>query len=275
MTQISLQFQGLTINVTRSRIPPEASAHIAASGARAGPASPPSGLGSYPNPGPASSASPGTPDLGLGPVPSPLPADRAFTSLPRSGLGAVPNPEPVCSASPSHPFLGTSGSPDPEPVCTELGLGSSTPLSADLPSSQTPVPLAGPCGPGFSEPSESDFPPVPSAWLAASKSLRAAGFSGEDRVKRAWVAGCWAREVLAGRAKTPKPTPRISLANRFYAVARSANGSPPELYRSQHDYLIAVGSQQDCASLSQAFPSELECRVYLDGAGIINYLPGP
>ena len=116
---------------------------------------------------------------------------------------------------------------------------------------------------------------MPSSWLAASKSLRAPGYTGEQRVKRAWVAGCWVKEVLAGRARTPKPTPRITLANRFYAVARSANGSPPEICRSYRDYLIAVGNLQHDTSLSQAFPSELECKVYLEAAGLTFFLPGP
>ena len=129
-------------------------------------------------------------------------------------------------------------------------------------------------GPGSHEPDEDRFPPVPSGWLAASKSLRAPGYTGEQRVKRAWVAGCWVREVLAGRAQTPKPTPRLTLTNRFYPVARSANGSPPEICRSYHDYLIAAGNLQHNTTLSQAFPSELECKVYLEAAGLSVFLLG-
>ncbi|CAE7205238.1 unnamed protein product [Symbiodinium sp. KB8] len=62
------------------------------------------------------------------------------------------------------------------------------------------------------------------------------GASGQDRVKRAWLCGCWAREILEGRSsrlRLPSPLP---LASRFYAA-------PP---------------------VFQAFPSELECRVYLE-----------
>ena len=53
---------------------------------------------------------------------------------------------------------------------------------------------------------------------------------------RAWVAGCWVREVLEGRRRVP--VPHLDIPNRFYAVARSADGSQPEIYRSKRDYFF-------------------------------------
>ena len=81
------------------------------------------------------------------------------------------------------------------------------------------------------------------------------------------------REVLEIRRRFPSPTRKLDIANKHYAVARSANGSPPEIYSSQREYFIAVGDLKTTASLSQGFPSKLECRVYLDAGGITAYLP--
>ena len=273
VTQISLQLQGLTICVTRSRIPPDSAS--APPGSQAGPVPDPSGLVSHLSSGTSREGSSASSSLGLGVSLSPGPVRSAPSAISRSGLDGFPSPEPVCSAPSAASPPGLGGSPSPYPVCGESG-SDSTPASGAGPTgSASQVPLAGPCGQDSAEPVEGTFPPVPPSWLSASRSLRASGHTGKDRIERAWVAGCWVREVLAGRARTPRPTPRLSLASRFYAVARSSNESPPEIYRSLHDYLLAVGNPQHHLSLCQAFPSELECKVYLDAAGITSYLPGP
>ena len=182
-----------------------------------------------------------------------------------------PNPE----APPSESGVGSTPDPrtlSPEPVQS----AGSAPLASSLGSSSCGPPgLSSPeaAASSCAVPEEEPFPEVPSAWLLAAKVLRAKGFSGEARVRRAWTAGCWAKAVLQGRAGVPPKTPKLDLPNKFYAVARSSNGSPPEIYSSQRDYRIAVDHLSSAVSLSQGFPSELEYRVYLDAAGIKTYLP--
>ena len=184
-----------------------------------------------------------------------------------------PNPDTL----PSESGVGSTPCPSaktliPEPVPEEEPASSSScpgPSAFDLRCS-----LSGPlASPSAARSPEKDFPEVPSAWLVSAKVLRAKGFSGEARIRRAWTAGCWARAVLEGRARTPSPTPNLDLPNKHYAVARSSNGSPPEIYNSIRDYRIAVDHLSATVSLSQGFPSELECRVYLDAAGIKTFLP--
>ena len=181
-----------------------------------------------------------------------------------------PNPESL----PSESGVGSTPYPSartliPEPVPEEEPASCPGPSASDL-RSPSPGPLAGSSG---ARPLEEGFPEVPSAWLVSAKVLRAKGFSGEARVRRAWTAGCWARAVLEGRARTPPSTPKLDLPNKHYAVVRSSNGSPPEIYNSLRDYLIAVDHLSATVSLSQGFPSEIECRVYLDAAGIKTFLP--
>ena len=231
VTQISLQLQGLTICVTRSRIPPDSAS--APPGSQAGPVPDPSGL-SHLSSGTSREGSSASPSLGLGVSLSPGPVCSAPSATSRSGLDGFPSPEPVCSAPSAASPSGLGGFPSPYPVCGESG-SDSTPASGAGPTgSASQVPLAGPCGQDSAESVEGTFPPVPPAWLSASRSLRASGHTGKDRIERAWVAGCWVREVLAGRARTPRPAPRLSLASRFYAVARS---------------LLAVGNPQHHLSL--------------------------
>ena len=177
-----------------------------------------------------------------------------------------PNPE----APPSEPGVGSTPVPSgsslsPEPVQGQEPSADTCPppgLLASESSASSPAP-----------PGEQVFPEVPSGWLSAARVLRAKGFSGEARVRRAWIAGCWVKEVLEGRRSSPPPTPKLDIPNKHYAVARASNGSPPEIYTSFRDYQIAVDNLRTSTSLSQGFPSELECRVYFDAAGIKTFLP--
>ena len=218
MTQISLQLEGLSISITRTRL---------------------------------------TPDLGSL-TPEPLHSEP--------GIGSTPNPK---AKSPAR-------SPNPDPTAAVPGPSSGpAALSSSSTSPEDGLPVSG--QPALRSSSldqvEASFPPVPSAWIRASAALRASGASGQDRVKRAWLCGCWAREILEGRSsrlRLPSPLP---LASRFYAVARSANGSPPEIYSSKRDFSFALEPLQEAPPVFQAFPSELECRVYLEAAGITAYLP--
>eukprot|EP00435_Cladocopium_sp_Y103_P039837 s2497_g10.t1 len=95
--------------------------------------------------------------------------------------------------------------------------------------------------------------------------------SAEGRIERAWVAGQWARAVLGGRIGSPNRTPAIELRSRFYAVARCDNLDKPTIFKPSQSYWRAIGSLQSSSSVSQSFPSELEARIYLESAGLVDF----
>ena len=218
VTQISLQLEGLSISITRTRVVPD-----------------------------------------LGPLaPEPLHSEP--------GIGSTPNPNTSSPAS----------APNPDPAASVPG-PSLGPVATSSSSSSSEIAQQASGQPALRSSSldqvEASFPPVPSAWIRAAVALRASGASGQERVKRAWLCGCWARELLEGRSTRPRVPSSLPLANRFYAVARSANGSPPEIYSSKRDFSFALEPLHETPPVFQAFPSELECRVYLEAAGITSYLP--
>ena len=99
--------------------------------------------------------------------------------------------------------------------------------------------------------------------------------SPEERIKRAWTAGQWAKAVVAGRIHSPNRTPPLELRSRFYAVAKCDRLSLPTIFKSSGSYWQAVGSLQNSTSVSQSFPSELEAKIYFESAGIEHYETRP
>ena len=110
------------------------------------------------------------------------------------------------------------------------------------------------------------FPPCPEDYLALSNRLGGANLSGTERIKRAWTAGLWAKAVVDSRIKTPNRSVQLDLRPRFYAVLRAPKISGPVLCLSANTYWRIVGKLQDSDSISHAFPSELEAKVYFAGA---------
>ena len=111
------------------------------------------------------------------------------------------------------------------------------------------------------------FPDCPHHLLAVANSrLGGTRASSEQRARRAWVAGKWAKAVLDGRVSSPNRTPAIGLQNRFYAVARSSRCNTPRIFTSSTRYFGAIGPLEGSDSVSQAFPSETEARIYLEAA---------
>lgn len=116
-----------------------------------------------------------------------------------------------------------------------------------------------------------DFPPCPRAFLAQSHRLGGSSLSAVDRIKRAWVAGCWAKAVLENQISTPNRSVQLDLRPRFYAVLRAADYSGPYLCLSATTYWRLVGRIQENDSISHAFPSELEATIYFAGASAPDY----
>ena len=116
---------------------------------------------------------------------------------------------------------------------------------------------------------EGTFPPCPAHYLllASSSGERTSRLSPEDRIKRAWKAGCWAGAVLEGRVQSPNKTPTIDLGNRIYVVIRGPGITAPRCFNSSAAFFAAIGDLSRSDSICHGFPSKVEARVYLAGAG--------
>ena len=129
-------------------------------------------------------------------------------------------------------------------------------------------PLRSPAGSGESRASvRASFPPFTTQVRDICRHLRGGEIAWEVRALRAWTCGCWARAILDGRASKPDPAqPLVGLANRFYCVVRADGLDCPVVVRSFQAYKAIVGDLPSGHSISQAFPSEAEARVYFEGA---------
>ena len=115
------------------------------------------------------------------------------------------------------------------------------------------------------------FPPCPEEFLALAGKLGGSNFSGIDRIKRAWTAGQWAKAVVDSRIKTPNRSVQLDLRPRFYAVVRAPRILSPTLCHSAAAYWRIVGKIQENDSISHAFPSEVEAKIYFAGASISTF----
>lgn len=118
---------------------------------------------------------------------------------------------------------------------------------------------------------EATFNSCPAHFLDSAKKLSGSSVSGEERIKRAWKAGQWAKAVADGRSLSPNRTPQLDLRPRFYAVLRATGVSLPTICRSAGTYWGIIGDLTSSSSITHGFPSELEAKIYFAGAGIVDY----
>lgn len=111
------------------------------------------------------------------------------------------------------------------------------------------------------------IPEVPAHAVGACARLTGSSLSPEQRAKRAWECGWWARFVLRGDLDKPRPSTPIDLPNNIYVVLRAPSISNPVQVRRASDYRALVGNFNN-SSLSHGFPSQAEAKVYCWGAGI-------
>ena len=111
------------------------------------------------------------------------------------------------------------------------------------------------------------FPPCPGHWLVAAHRLTCSRLSGLSRIKRAWVAGCWARAVGEGRIGSPNQTEAIELPNRYWCVAFCEHLAGPRVFTTSGAFFAAVGRVQGSNTICHGFPSETEARVYFEASG--------
>ena len=118
---------------------------------------------------------------------------------------------------------------------------------------------------------EATFDICPTRLLDASSRLSGSSLSGEERIKRAWKAGQWAKAGEVGRIRSPNRTPQLDLRPRFFAVVRARGITTPTLCRSSGTYWGIVGDLSSSSSITHGFPSELESKAYFAGAGITEF----
>ncbi len=110
------------------------------------------------------------------------------------------------------------------------------------------------------------FGTIPISVLELARRL-GGGFESPDfRVRRAWLAGCWARAVLQGRIHTPSRSDPISHRSRIYVVLRGGRGVLPACFSSSQAYWACVGRLSD-ETVTHSFPSETEAKIYVEAAG--------
>ena len=114
---------------------------------------------------------------------------------------------------------------------------------------------------------EASFPAIPRTLLDSARNLRSAVATPEDRARRAWLAGCWAGAVLAGRCATPNCTAPLALPSRVYVILRTATSNDVRVTHSRASYFQLVDNLRSSATLSHGFPTETEARIYVAGAG--------
>ena len=111
------------------------------------------------------------------------------------------------------------------------------------------------------------FPPCPGHWLLVSHRLTSSRLPGAQRIRRAWIAGCWARAVREGRIGSPNQTEAIELPNRFWCVVHCEHLSQPRVFSTSGAFFAAVGRVQGSTTICHGFPSETEARCYFEAAG--------
>ena len=118
---------------------------------------------------------------------------------------------------------------------------------------------------------QASFAECPAYLVQQGNRLAGSSTSGADRVRRAWLAGPWAQATLAGRSISPNRSVQLDLRSRYYAVLRADGLGRPAIFQSAKSYWKTVGDLASSTSISHAFPSEQEARVYLAGASVADF----
>ena len=160
-------------------------------------------------------------------------------------LGSAQRP---ASPSASVGFFDLVSSRDSEPPQRELGSGQET--KAQI---------------------EATFAECPQFYLRQANKLIGSAVSGTDRLKRAWRAGQWGGATVSGRVDSPSRSVQLDLRPRFYVVLKARGLEAPTLCSSAAAYWKIIGVLEGSDSVSHSFPSELEARAYLAGAGVEHF----
>ena len=152
----------------------------------------------------------------------------------------------------------------------------SSPLG--YPSAGPPSPRPSPSGYPSADPNpappvsrsdtEASFADCPQYCLDLCCRLTAGPLSSEARAKRAWRAGKWAAEVLAGRWATPLSSAPLAVKPVCYVVLRSGRLDRPARFATFAALRRAIGEISGSDSVLHSFGSLAEARVYCYAAGV-------
>jgi len=89
----------------------------------------------------------------------------------------------------------------------------------------------------------------------------------EQRVRRAWEAGVWAKATLDGRIDKPRPTPKLRIKPAVYIVVRAPGVHHPVRVATATEFFRLVPAFTE-STISHSFPSIGEGKVYCAALGI-------
>lgn len=126
---------------------------------------------------------------------------------------------------------------------------------------------------GDSVPSEADtrsLPPCPLSCLDLCNLLGPTESVAISRAKRAWEAGCWAKVVAEGKVPYPRATPPLpgTLRNSVYVILQAPGLEHPVHVRFAAAYFKIIPKFEKGGSISHAFPTVAEAKVYCFAFGI-------
>ena len=110
------------------------------------------------------------------------------------------------------------------------------------------------------------FPACPQHCLDLCRPLSASGLGPEGRARRAWRAGCWAREVIEGRWPTPLSSETLNLRPSVYVVLWDPSLPNGARFSSFSALRAVIGDVSSSRAVFHSFPSLAEARVYCYGA---------
>ena len=110
------------------------------------------------------------------------------------------------------------------------------------------------------------FPSCPQYCIDLCRALSASSLCPEGRARRAWRAGCWAREVLEGHWATPLSSEALNLRPSVYVVLWHPNLPNGARFSSFSALRAVVGDISASRAVFHSFPSLAEAKVYCYGA---------
>ena len=111
------------------------------------------------------------------------------------------------------------------------------------------------------------FPQCPPAALELCALLRGGQISKEQRARRAWIAGCWAKLALEDKIRLPEPAEPIGLSNTCFIILRAAGHQTPKLVEDSATYQ-RICQGPTCRPVGHGFASKSEAKVYCLAAEI-------
>ena len=112
------------------------------------------------------------------------------------------------------------------------------------------------------------FPALPGYCIGLCDRLGGSKDQKRSRAERAWIAGNWAKATLEGKVRHPRPTPPLvgGLRNSVYVVLKAPGLTKPVVLSSAKEYFKLIPAVRGSHTVSHAFPSIAEAKVYCAGA---------